>query len=162
MRCRVFERSSNPDYLGHACSFDNDYIVNSHDVANVISKLNAHKNDGSMGLSTDHFLHGGADLHMHIAFLLTSIVVHGSVPRDFLPSTVIPIPKKPNVNATQSGNYRGIALSSCFCKILDNIILAKNIDSLNTSELQFGFKRNKFNTHVHNGTQRNIILLCSK
>ena len=58
---------------------------------------------------------------------------------DFLSSTVVPIPKKLHINSTQSDNYRGIVLSSYFCKILDNIILVKNIG--NTSELQFGFKR---------------------
>jgi hypothetical protein len=127
--------------------FDDSYIINYQDVSDAIFKLNAHKNDGNLGISTDHFLHGGSDLHMHIAFLLTSIVVHGSVPSEFVSSTVIPIPKKPNVNATQSDNYRGIALSSCFCKILDNIILAKNADRLSTSDLQFGFKR-KSSTHM--------------
>ena len=38
-------------------------------------------------------------------------------------------------------------MSSCFCKILDNIILVKNADRLNTSELQFGLKRNS-STHM--------------
>ena len=60
--------------------------------------------------------------------------------RDFLSSTVIPIPKKSNSNLTQSKNYRGIALSSCFWN--DNIILIKHVDKLSTSDLQFGFKRN--------------------
>ena len=128
--------------LKEPCFTDVDYIINCQDVDNAIHKLNAHKNDGNLGLSTDHFLHGGSDLYIHIALLFTSIFVHGSVPSDFLSSTVVPIPKKLHINSTQSDNYRGIALSSCFCRILDNIILVKNIDKLNTSELQFGFKRN--------------------
>ena len=128
--------------LAESRVFDSDYIISSQDVADAISKVNAHKNDGNLGLSSDHFLHGGTDLHAHFAFLLTNIVIHGSVPRDFLSSTVIPIPKKSNINLTQSENYRGIALSSCFCKIIDNIILIKHVDKLSTSDLQFGFKRN--------------------
>jgi hypothetical protein len=34
---------------------DVDYIINRQDVDNAIHKLKAHKNDGDLGLSTDHF-----------------------------------------------------------------------------------------------------------
>ena len=86
--------------LAESSLVDSDYIISSQDVAGAISIVNAHKYDGNLGLSSDHFLHGGTDRHAHIAFLLTSIVIHGSVPRDFLSSTVIPIPKKSNINLT--------------------------------------------------------------
>ena len=39
-------------------------------------------------------------------------------------------------------NFRGIALSSLFGKIFDNIILDRYCDKLLSSELQFGFKAN--------------------
>ena len=39
-----------------------------------------------------------------------------------------------------SNNYRGIALSSIICKIVDLVVLSRYYDSLVTSELQFGFK----------------------
>ena len=41
----------------------------------------------------------------------------------------------------ESANYRGIALSSVYLKIVDNIVLHKYSAHLSTSELQFGFKR---------------------
>jgi hypothetical protein len=81
-------------------------------------------------------------LPVHIAFLFSAIISHGCVPRDFSTSTIIPIPKKRNANATDSENYRGISLSSVFGKIFDNIVLCKYYDNLCTSELQFGFKAN--------------------
>jgi len=37
-------------------------------------------------------------------------------------------------------NYRGIALSSIFDKLMDNIVLIKFSDKLQTSSLQFGLK----------------------
>lgn len=46
------------------------------------------------------------------SFLFTSVIVHGSVPTDFVTSTIIPIPKKKG--AADSDNYHGIALSSMF------------------------------------------------
>ena len=51
------------------------YIINSQVVADAISKVNAHKNDRNLDLSSGNFLHGGTDLNAHIAFLLTSIVI---------------------------------------------------------------------------------------
>ena len=61
----------------------------------------------------------------------------GFVPEDFLPSSVIPVPKKRGCNASTSENFRGIALSSVFGKIFDNIVLEKFQSRLNTCDLQF-------------------------
>ena len=61
--------------------------------------LNAHKNDGDLGISTDHFINGGDDLSVHTALLFSCINVHGYVPSDFSASTIIPIPKKSNADA---------------------------------------------------------------
>ena len=58
----------------------------------------------------------------HIALLFTAIVVHGQVPESFLLGTVVPIPKGNNVNKSDSSNFRGIALSSMYGKIFDNIV----------------------------------------
>jgi len=41
----------------------------------------------------------------------------------------------------ESANYRGIAFSSVYLKIVDNIVLHKYSAHLSTSELQLGFKR---------------------
>ena len=51
--------------------------------------------------------------------------------------------KRRAVNITDSTNYRGIALSSIFGKLLDQIVLAKFADKLVTSDLQFGFKKQR-------------------
>jgi hypothetical protein len=75
------------------------------------------------------------------------MVIHGSAPKEFGMSTIIPIPKKRNANAADSNNFRGISLSSVFCKVFDNIILEKFYDKLCTSDLQFGFKA-KSSTHM--------------
>jgi hypothetical protein len=119
-----------------------DCVINSFDVRDAIAKLHVHKTDGNFCLCSDHFIHAGSELSVHVAFLFTSIVSHGSAPADFVRSTVLPIPKKSNACA-DSDNYRGIALSSIFGKLLDHIILCKYQDRLSTSDLQFGFKKNR-------------------
>ena len=75
------------------------------------------------------------------------MLVHGTVRGDLLISNVMPIPNGKNSNLTDSNNYRGIALSSVFSKILDLIFLNTYSDKLCTSELQFEFKAKRSTNH---------------
>ena len=68
------------------------------------------------------------------------MTAHGYIPKTFQCSAIRPIPKGHGLNPCESGNYRGIAISSIFGKLLDNIIINRYRHLLNTSELQFGFK----------------------
>jgi len=54
-----------------------------HLVGMCISMLKLHKNDGGTGLNTNHFKYANTDLHFHVAFLLSAIVCHCSVPMTF-------------------------------------------------------------------------------
>ena len=54
-------------------------------------------------------------------------------------SIIIPIPKGRHFNLSDSSNYRGIALSSIYGNIFDQIILSRYADKLGTSDLQFRF-----------------------
>jgi len=53
------------------------------------------------------------------------------------------------VNAADSNNFRGIALSSVYGKLLDNLVLFQFGDELQTSQLQFGFKAKIAKIYVH-------------
>jgi len=123
-------------------SVTSDHIFQIKDIKHAVSKLKPHVGEGSLSLTSDHVVNAGNDFMCHIAFLFTSFVVHGSVPDGFLSSTIISIPKGYNANMSDSTNFRGIALSSLFGKIFDNIILDRYCDKLLSSELQFGFKAN--------------------
>ena len=58
---------------------------------------------------------------------------HGCTPANLVTSTIISIPKGRSVNITDSVNYRGIALSSIYGKILDLcFLLCKFTDRLVT------------------------------
>jgi len=137
------EMSSIVNELNNALSvsgFNSDCIINHSDVVTAVNKLKPGKNDGNIGLTSDHIKFGCNELFVHMSFLLTSILSHGCVPDDLLVSTVVPIPKGRNLNLTDSANYRGITLSSIFGKVFDLIVLNRYSDSLVTSDLQFGFK----------------------
>ncbi len=118
-------------------------LVNQHYII-INKKKNINQHYGDAGLSTDHIINRTNKLFIHLSMLLSSMLRHSVVPSNLRLSTVIPIPKskRESLNMLNSyDNYRGIALSSVIGKVLDHIILVKNEDILNSSDLQFGFKK---------------------
>ena len=57
-------------------------------------------------------------------------------------STIVPILKNKRGNKCDSSNYRAIAISSLFGKLLDMLIFEQQSESLSTDVLQFGYKAN--------------------
>jgi len=88
--------------------YDSNCLVTFHDITNAVSKLKPGKRDGNLGLSSDHVINACDELHVHIALLLSSLVVHGYVTDELSFSTVLPIPKGKHLNYSDSTNYRGI------------------------------------------------------
>ena len=60
-------------------------------------------------------------------------------------AAVLLIPKNAKINLSGTSNYRVIALSCIFSKILDTIIMSLQSEYLMTSKLQFGFKEHSSN-----------------
>ena len=74
--------------------------------------------------------------------------MHSFTPEKLCTSTIVPIPEGCNVNATDSADFRCLALRSIFVKIFDHVVvLQKYHDCCFSSELQFGFKA-KHSTHM--------------
>jgi len=69
------------------------------------------------------------------------MTIHGFTPDIFLHSAIISIPKDAKGNLSTSCNYRGISLFNSLCKLFDIIILDIFKTEFNTSDMQFGFKR---------------------
>lgn len=117
------------------------------EIKRAINKLKPHKKDGSASLSSDHFINAGDDCFVYISFLFSLITSHGTFPDCLKTCTLVPIPKKRNINSSYSANYRGIASSSVLGKIYDIIILTRYNDKLISSDLQFGFKAHHSTNH---------------
>ena len=115
--------------------------MNGADVAKAIEKLRLNKNDGQMGLRTNHVIYGSQKLFLYLSILFSCMIKHMVVPESFALSTIIPIPKDKRKSLNDSSNYRAIALSSILGKILDHILLSKCSNHFLTSDYQFGFKR---------------------
>lgn len=120
--------------------YTSDCTVTADEIISATKRLKPNKQDGNASLSTNHFRFAGCELHIHTVCLFSGMLVHGSVPDDFLFSTAVPVPKGRNVNLTDSSNYRGIALSSIFGKLFDLVVLSRYSEYLESCELQVGFK----------------------
>ena len=92
-------------------------------------------------LYSDNFKHATYLLIQYITLIINCMISHGIVPDSFLKANVVPIPKNIRVDLTDSNNYRAIAMSRIFSKILDKIIINKQSTQLKTSDNQFGFKK---------------------
>ena len=129
--------------MRRSCSVDScyhDHKVSVADINRAIRKLKAGKSDSNDCITSDHFVNAPNDLHVHIALLLSAMLVHGNGPHDMLMSVLVPIPKNVKKSLRDSTNYRSIAISSIIGKILDNVVLYKHHNALSLNDLQFGFK----------------------
>ena len=109
------------------------------DVTGVINLLKSGKRDDHKDLYTDNVIHGPHLLYVYISLLFTSMLCHGYAAEGMLKGTMVPLPKVKGTN--KADNFRAITLSSIFGKVLDLIILVRYNKHLQTSNLQFGFKK---------------------
>ncbi len=98
------------------------------------------KSSGEEGLNSDHLINAPHRLIVILCQIFNIMIVHGMCSKSKLIGTMIPIPKVKYQVVCKSDNFRAIALSSIFGKVLDWIILIKEQKSLCISNLQFGFK----------------------
>ena len=106
----------------------------------AISKLNPGKRDGTLGTFSDHFINCSEKMKILITKMVNAMLCHGFTPTDLLEAVIVSIPKDLRGNLCADDNYRGIALCSALCKIIDLIFIEKYSDLIITSELQFAFK----------------------
>ncbi len=77
--------------------------------------------------------------------ILQKILDSGHVPEEFKISYKLPIPKK-GKDSRLLDNYRGISVSSIFCKVLEMICMSLGLEeaiSSTISDLQFGFSKGR-------------------
>jgi retron-type reverse transcriptase len=69
------------------------------------------------------------------------MLLHGYLPDKLMETVIVPIVKDKKGDITLMDNYRPIAITSIFSKILELLILNKHCNLLGTSDNQFGFKQ---------------------
>ena len=78
----------------------------------ALKNLKQNKVDRLDNYCSNHILFGTKRLHTLLLLLCNCIVHHGIVPKQFLSSVIIPIPKNKGKSLNDLNNYRGIAIGS--------------------------------------------------
>ena len=132
------------DHVDSKCNIDDIKIVDRVTpclISNIMNnKLKLGKNDIDADITTDCLKHAPYELSIHISNLFKSCLIHGYIPDNLLLCAIILLVKSPQKSDQDSGNYRGIALSSLFLKIFDWIVLILFDCDLVCDENQFGFE----------------------
>ena len=123
-----------------------DHSVCVGDVIKAIQRLKFNKGDGMKGTVSDLFIHATHRFYVIFNALLNSMLIHGHSPDEFISSVLVSIPKDTRGNLLTSDNYRGIALCSALSKVVDYFILGKYSDDLQSSNLQFAYKKDHSTT----------------
>ena len=110
-------------------------------ISDIIYNLQSGKSDINYNWGSDALKFGVHELSLHLTILFRSCLIHGHIPQLFAFCSLVPLVKSTNKSLSSSDNYRMIAISSLFLKILDHIILTLYRDSFVSPHLQFGFQR---------------------
>ena len=101
--------------------------------------MKPNKSDVSEGYTSDALLNGPDILFEHLALVIRSFLLHGTVTKCLLACAFLPL-LKPRKDPVKTDSYRAIAGSSLILKLIDNVILLLWGDLLGSDSLQFGFK----------------------
>ena len=133
----------------HSSECDCDkYNVSLNAVIDAICCLNTGKCCDEDEISAEHFHHAPLNFIKRITFLFNEMLRHSFVPHQFKRGVMVPIIKDQSGNHGDVSNYRGITISPIVTKIFEHTLKNMFHDQINTSSLQFGFKRKNSTVHA--------------
>ena len=112
-----------------------------NDLKTAIDDLKYDKKDET-GLWTNHLKNGTSKLNIILTMLFNTMLRHGIAPDSLIKGTMQPIIKDKRGKLQDSGNYRTITIGTSILKLFEIVILNSQAFSFQTSNLQFGFKKN--------------------
>ena len=110
------------------------------DVAIAVKQLATGKSAGADGIPADVLRLSIPRLNIQLSMFLNACMRHCYLPSLLMRTTLVPLLKDKLKPASNSDNYRLIALASSTSKLLESILLNRYKELLTTQENQFGFK----------------------
>ena len=129
------------DAMIHTATFIDVNKVTPKLIKKIIEeKIKPGKSDPEHDVTTDNLRNAPYSLFIHLANFFRGILVHGSVHHSLLICAIILLIKDKRGAYDDSGNYRGIALSSIIFKVFDWIVLILFDKQLKNDDNQFGYQ----------------------
>ena len=122
------------------CHVD-DVKVTIENISEAVNKLDNNKSCGADSIYAEHLKYSSEKIYTLLSMCLTGFFVHGYLPESLLTVILVPVIKNKAGNINSKDNYRPIALASIISKVIENIILVRIQDQLESNPNQFGFKR---------------------
>ena len=113
--------------------------VDAGEMTSIINDLSCNKSPGLDGLTAEHMKYVDSQLLVLLSALVSSILVHGYIPKVITESVIVPVIKDKNRRVNDKGNYRPICLSNIGSKIIEAVLLNCMDVYLQTTPHQFGF-----------------------
>jgi len=117
-------------------------LLSVEEVDKLISlNLKLGKAPGVDNIVAEHIVYSHPAVVFHLTNLFNMMICHGYVPSQFGISVVVPIVKNKNGDISKLANYRPISLSPVVAKLFEACLRSKFDMYLQSSDLQFGFKK---------------------
>ena len=111
------------------------------EIENIISGLTAGKASGLDDIPCEFYKKASLFLLQWLRDFFNAIMIHQVVPTCITEVVLCPLLKSSLKDPGDSGNYRPIAIATSASKILENIILNRLETYIESSDFQFGFKK---------------------
>ena len=130
--------NNHEDVLGR-----NDYCdhITVNQISLLVKNLSVGKAIGVDCIPAEVFIHSSHRLRTLIAIFINACFKHSYIPQVITDTVLVPIVKNKLKPATDSNNYRPIAIATAMSKLIELVILDKCEQYLSTSDNQFGFKK---------------------
>lgn len=156
---KLYSMHSNDGLAQEVEDVHNDlvHVMKLVDVSNAIKQLKCRKACGPDGIPAEAIKHAGHLLSVHLTLLFNMCLSHCYLPKDLTMTTVLPLIKNKSADLSDVNNYRAIAISSCFSKILETVILeCFQLHDTFDDCYQFGFRKNH-STTLSYGVLKNVV-----
>ena len=124
------------------------YHISTENVLDAVFSMKKGKCCDDSLISAEHFFHAPVSVLDRLQILFNSMLLHGSVPRQFQRGTIVPIVKDHHGDKGDLNNYRGITIAPIISKIFEHVLRIVFEQFLSTSNYQFGFKRKSSTSHA--------------
>ena len=124
------------------------YEVSVELLLDIVCSLKNGKCADEDGIHAEHFKYAPYNFLSRLTKLINSMLAHSFVPKQFRFGYIIPIIKDRQGDKGDVSNYCGITISPMLTKLFEHVLKRTFSDCLNTSSLQFGFKRRHSTAHA--------------
>ena len=126
----------------------NSHRITVYNVLDGLMCLKSGKSADEDSISAEHLLLAPVNYLVRITNLFNLMLRHGCVPKQFRFGYMVPIVKDQQGNLMDLSNYRGITISPIASKLFEHVLKIVFSEYLETSESQFGFKKNSSTVHA--------------